>query len=173
MCVLKLPPRARSAQTGCALIWLAARGSFALTSVEAVGQSSRVLLLDLLLSSSAEGLEKTRSRKTPLFHCFCAVFGLRGAPPPRAGSSRRSGGADRGCFSARILSGLPADYLTASSLHLFSFFLLLKEEKSEAVWFSAQRAFSVSFSQTLDFPPCPSRMRAREHTASETALFWV
>lgn len=47
----------RTTQRRRARRWLAARCSFALTSVKAVGQSLRVLLLDVPLSSSAEELE--------------------------------------------------------------------------------------------------------------------
>lgn len=59
---------------------LAARSSFALTSVKAVGQSLRVLLLDVPLSSSAEELEgqtpeKAEKRQTEYQH-YVARFCL-------------------------------------------------------------------------------------------------
>lgn len=69
---------------------LAARRSFALTSVKAVGQSLRVLLLDVPLSSSTEELEgqtaeKAEKRQTQYQRyvarfCLNSALGSRGEP---------------------------------------------------------------------------------------------
>lgn len=74
----------RTTQLSRARRRLAARSSFALTSVKAVGQSLRVLLLDVPLSSSAEELEgqtpeKAEKRQTQNQHYvarFCLISAL-------------------------------------------------------------------------------------------------
>lgn len=75
----KFPRKIGTSQLWASSRWLALFSSFALTSVKAGGQSLRVLLLDLLLSSSAEELEgqtRVRQRKTNRKHNYVVDFYL-------------------------------------------------------------------------------------------------
>lgn len=75
----KFPRKLGTSQLRASCRWLAPFSSFALTSVKAGGQSLRVLLLDLVLSSTAEELEgqtRVRQRKTNRKHNYVAYFYL-------------------------------------------------------------------------------------------------